>query len=232
MEKLFNFLDELVSEERKQLLHRILEMRTKHFVVAAEDIYQEHNASALIRTCDCFGIQEMHVIKKSYDFKIERGMTRGAHKWVDVHVHKHDDGLGYFKDAGYQIVATTPHGADCHPENFDCSKKSVFYFGREKEGLSENIIDAADVKMKIPMTGFTESLNISVSAAIILYELTSRLRESENVKWRLSEKDIYDKKIDWYLKSIPNAQKTLRGYLKNNPGTDMNELKRIIKSKI
>lgn len=228
MEELFIFLESLVSEQRRELLHKILALRTKHFILVAEDIYQEHNASALVRTCECLGLQEMHIIQKSYNLKIEHGMTRGADKWVDVCIHKNDDGVDDFKRKGYQVVATSPHATGCEPEEFDVSKKSVFYFGREKEGLSPDIIKKADLHMKIPMAGFTESFNVSVSAAIILYELTTKLRKSNVIQWQLTPEEVYNKKIDWYLKSLPNPRKTIHAYLRNNPELDPGKLKEII----
>lgn len=224
MEKLLQFLESFLSEQRKEAFLQVLSQRTRHFIVAAEDIYQEHNASALVRTCDCFGLQEMHILRKSNTFKIEHGMARGAEKWVDIHIHHADNGVEGFRKRGYQVVATSPYNADCELDDFDYRKKSVFYFGREKEGLSDDILDAADIRMKIPMVGFTESFNISVSVAIVLYELTKKLRRDPTLQWGLSEEEIFRKRIEWSLKSVHHPENLLKLFARENPGVDISWL--------
>jgi tRNA (guanosine-2'-O-)-methyltransferase len=91
------------------------------------------------------------------------------------------------KNKGYQIIATTPHDDDCVMEDFDISKPSALFFGTERDGLSEEILQRAD-GFQIPMVGFTESLNISVSAAIIIQNLTNRLRHSRLIGIYLKKK--------------------------------------------
>ena len=91
---------------------------------------------------------------------------------------------------------------------FDISKKAAFFFGVEKAGLSDQVMSQADGFLKIPMVGFTESLNISVAAAIILQDVTQRLRQSD-VNWKLSEEFQIRKRIDWAKKTIKNADKLI-----------------------
>ena len=105
------------------------------------------------------------------------------------------------KKKGYQIIATTPHDNDCLLEDFDISKPSALCFGTERDGLSDEILKQADGFLKIPMVGFTESLNISVSAAIIIQNLTNRLRNTD-IKWQLSELEILEKRLLWAKNSI------------------------------
>ena len=232
MQRLFNFLSELLTDHRKAVIEEILRERTRHFLVVAEDTYREHNASALIRTCDAFGIQDINIIQRNYELSIAKGMTQGADKWVDVKVfpEKETDMTGFIQKLrleGYQIVATSPHNANCTLDEFDITKKSAFFFGREKEGLSDSIIEQSDIILKIPTVGFTESLNISVAAAILIQNLTGKLKSRNDVSWQLSEIEKYQKRMDWYIKSIPNGQRLLHAYLKDHPEIDRKALKEI-----
>ena len=192
-QKLLAYLEGYLTEKRKALFKKVLEDRTRHFTVVLEDIFQPHNASAVVRTCDIFGIQDVHAIENKYNNKISRHVAKGSQKWLSYNRYR-DDGdnttscLASLKEKGYQIIATTPHNDSCVLQDFDITKKSAFVFGVEAEGVSETVLKNADGFLKIPMVGFTESLNISVAAAIILQEVTSKLRNSE-VDWKLSEQE-------------------------------------------
>ena len=183
------YLEKLVTEKRSALFKRVLEERTTHFTVAVEDIFQPHNASALVRSCDVFGLQEMHIIENNYQFYASRMVAKGAQKWVDltmynaIHENNTINCIENLRSKGYKIIATTPHNDSCVLQDFDISQKSAFFFGVEKSGISKDVMDNADGYLKIPMVGFTESLNISVAAAIILQNVTERLKKSE-VVWQ------------------------------------------------
>ncbi len=110
------------------------------------------------------------------------------------------------KSKGYRIIATTPHENDCLLDDFDISKPSALFFGTERDGLSKEVLDQADGFLKIPMVGFTESLNISVSAAIIIQNLMSRLHKSD-IQWQLSDDEIVEKRLDWARKSIKDIKR-------------------------
>jgi tRNA (guanosine-2'-O-)-methyltransferase len=136
----------------------------------------------------------------------------GAQKWVDLNrYHSVKDCLSSLKEQGYQIVATTPHTNDCLLHEFDATKKSCFFFGRETEGLSQEVLDNADVFMKIPMVGFTESLNISVSAAIVLQHVTTKLKQSD-VDWCLTEAEQLEKRLDWCKKTIKSYDEIIERF--------------------
>ncbi|MDX1279172.1 RNA methyltransferase [Oceanihabitans sediminis] len=200
--KLLEYLENHLTENRRNRFHKVIKQRTKHFTVATEDVYQLHNTSAVMRSCDVFGIQELHIVEEVNSKSIDREIAMGAQKWVDLdRFHSVKDCIASVKEKGYQIVATTPHTNDCLLQDFDITKKSCFFFGRETEGLSQEVLDAADCYLKIPMVGFTESLNISVSAAIVLQDVTSRLRQSD-LAWQLSEEEQRAKRLDWMKKSI------------------------------
>ena len=209
------FLENILTENRKEKFLKILENRTNHFTVAVEDIFQMHNTSAVMRSCEVFGIQELHVIEQRYGKSIDKEIAMGAQKWVDVHAYESvSECIVSLKTKGYKIIATTPHENDCLLEDFDISKPCALFFGTERDGLSQEIINQSDGFLKIPMVGFTESLNISVSAAIIIQNLMNRLRNS-NIKWQLTEEEILEKRLIWTKNSIKDIKRIEERYFEN-----------------
>lgn len=213
---LVEHLESFLTERRRDNNHRILKDRTYHFTVAIEDVFQLHNTSAVMRSCDVFGIQDLHVIEERNTRTIDREIAMGAQKWVDVNRYNSTkDCVSTLKNKGYQIVATTPVGNNTATlANFDISKPSAFFFGKEDTGLSDYVIEHSDVQLYIPMFGFTESLNISVSAAIILQTLTQKLRASK-INWQLTEKQILLKRYDWVCKVIKSHEQITKRYLED-----------------
>ncbi len=214
------YLEDFLTEKRKVLFRKVLEHRTRHFTVVLEDIYQQHNSSAVIRSCDIFGIQDIHIIENKYHSFVSRHVAKGSQKWTTIHRYKEDTNntvkcFENLKNDGYQIIATTPHHNSCYLNDFDISKKTAFVFGVEKEGVSNYVLQNADGFLKIPMVGFTESLNISVAAAIILENLTSRLRCS-TLDWELSKEEKDSLYIQWVEKSIKNIDQIKKHFLEKN----------------
>ncbi|WP_298287595.1 RNA methyltransferase [uncultured Lutibacter sp.] len=216
-EKYIEYIEQFVTEKRRNLFHRVLNERTRHFTVAIEDIFQPHNASAVVRSCDIFGIQDVHVIENKYRFYASNRVAKGAQKWLDFSLHNQKGVnntlicIDSLRAKGYQIIATTPHNESCMLQDFDITQKSAFFFGVEKEGLSKHVMDNADGFLKIPMVGFTESLNISVAAAIILQNLNERLKKSA-IHWQLTEEEKKEKYQEWLEKSIKSIQKIKEHY--------------------
>ena len=212
-----HFLENILTDNRKEKFIKVLQERTNHFTVVVEDVFQMHNASAVMRSCEVFGVQNMNVIEQRFGKRIDKQIAMGAQKWVDITPFDSvSNCIDTLKSKGYQIIATTPHTDDCDLENFDFSKPSALCFGTEKEGLSEEIMQKADGFLKIPMVGFTESLNISVSAAIIIQNLTNRLRNSE-IDWHLSENQILEKRMAWAKNSIKDIKRIEERYFLDNP---------------
>ena len=208
---LLTYLEGFVTEKRKNLFRKILEDRTRHFTVVLEDIYHQHNASAVIRSCEIFGIQDVHVIENKYMSNVSKNITKGSQKWLSFNNYKNDTNntsacLNSLKSKGYQIIATSPHNNSCNLHDFDITKKSAFVFGVEKTGVSNEVINNADEILKIPMVGFTESLNISVATAIVLENLTYKLRNS-SIAWNLTVKEKENLYAQWVEKSIKNVGK-------------------------
>lgn len=207
-------LESYLTKSRREKFVKVLVQRTTHFTVAIEDVYQLHNTSAVIRSCDVFGIQEVNIVEEHNTKRIDREIAMGAQKWVDLNRYNSIKScMTDLKENGYQIVATTPHNNDCNLQDFDVSKKSCFFFGRETEGLSDAVLNAADCYLKIPMVGFTESLNISVSAAIILQHVTSKLKQTD-IHWQLTEAEQLKKRLDWCKKTIKSYDDIVARFLK------------------
>jgi tRNA (guanosine-2'-O-)-methyltransferase len=206
------FLENILTDNRKERFQQVLSKRTNHFTIAMEDIFQLHNTSAVMRSCEVFGIQQLNVIEERYTKSIDKEIAMGAQKWVDVNRFNSISGcISSMKSKGYQIIATTPHENDCDLDDFDISKPSALFFGTERDGLSEEVLQNADGFLKIPMAGFTESLNISVSAAIIIQNLMSRLHKSD-IKWQLSEDEILEKRLQWAKNTIKDIKRIEERY--------------------
>ena len=215
-QELLTYLEGFLTENRKEGFLRVLKNRTKHFTIAMEDVYQLHNTSAVMRSCEVFGVQELNVIEQKFGKRIDSEIAMGAQKWVDVNRFNNVQSCIDAKRAqGYQIIATTPHNDSCMLHEFDISKPSAIFFGTEKNGLSEEVIEQADGFIKIPMVGYTESLNISVSAAIIIQDITNRLRQS-NIDWQLSEEEVLEKRLDWTRKSIKDIEFIEKKFYENS----------------
>ena len=212
--ELIDYLEDLLTPRRKELFEKVINQRTNHFTVVTEDVYQLHNTSAVIRSCDVFGIQNIHVIEERNLKKIDREIAMGAQKWVSLNRHHSSkECIQDLRASGYQIVATTPHGNTRNIQDFDVSKPSAIFFGTERHGLSQEIMEEADEFIKIPMRGFTESLNISVSAAIILQHLTQELR-NKNISWELSDIEKNAVKFEWLGKSFKDLDKMIENFQK------------------
>lgn len=206
---LINYLQQFATEERIEAFNKVIANRTRHITVALENIYQPHNASAVMRSCDCFGVQDVHVIENSNRYKINPGVALGSTKWIDITKYNKEEEnttacIQHLKQAGYTIVATTPHTNDVNLDELPIDKPLALFFGTEKTGLTQTMLDQADIYMKIPMYGFTESFNISVCAALTLQHLTNKLHKS-NIDWKLSEEEQLDLQLKWLKTSIKRS---------------------------
>jgi len=211
-QQLLEYLEDFISEERKQRFEEILEERTKYITVAIEDVFQMHNTSAVIRSCEIFGVQEAHVIEGRFGKRLDKNIAMGAEKWVDIHRYENvTNCIDSLRQKGYKIIATTPHTDDCLLPDFQIEKKTALFFGTERDGLSNTVLNEADGFLKIGMQGFTESLNISVSAAIILQNLTAKLKKT-SIDWGLTCDEKLEKRLDWTKKSIKSIDDILTRY--------------------
>ena len=211
--KLLEYLEGYLTEERKARFEEVLSKRTNYLTVAIEDVYQLHNTSAVVRSCDAFGIQSVHVVEERYEKRLDKNISMGAQKWVDIFQYPStSDCIANLRGQGYKIVATTPHDNSLTLSEFEFNRPTALFFGTEWNGLSTNVMQEADQFLHIPMVGFSESLNVSVSAAISLQDLTTKLRES-SIEWSLTEEQKFEKRLDWAKKSIKNVEGIIERYL-------------------
>lgn len=214
--KLFEHLRQFVSSERLQKIDAVLEKRTRHISVLLENIYQPHNASAVLRSCECFGIQDIHILEENHKFKPSSDVALGSEQWVNVHRYRAPDHdiksvLATLKKQDYQIAVTTLSGDSRPIQDISLEKKTVLCFGTELSGATAELEALADQKVHIPMDGFTQSFNISVSVALCLYELSQRLKKSD-ISWELTESEKKQLKFEWVRKSIRQCDQIIKRY--------------------
>lgn len=217
MEALIKHLSQFVTPRRFELFNQVAAIRTRYLTLLLENIYQPQNASAVLRTCDCLGIQDVHIVEDQNPYTLNPDVELGAAQWLTLHRYNSPDqgineAIQKLKKRGYRIVATTPHQGDVSLTNYDLTRgKSALLFGTELTGLSPQAINQADEFLRIPMYGFTESYNISVSAAITLFELTRQLRQS-NIPWQLAPQELNQLLLDWLRQNIKQADQIEKRY--------------------
>ena len=225
--RLIKFLSDFLSERRLALINQVLDNRTRYATVLLEDIYQSQNASAVLRTCEIMGIQDLHVVENRNNYFYNPGVAMGAGKWVNIYKYNKVENNSFeamriLKSQNYRIVATVPAGKGISLEDFDLAKgKFAIVIGSEINGISQQILDNADELVTIPMFGFTESYNLSVSTAIILYQLIGKLQKS-NFDWHLSEEEKNVLKLEWLKASIKKSDLLVNKYNEtyHNPSSD------------
>lgn len=220
--QLIEYLSGFVTQNRLDTFERVLENRTRYICAALEDIFQGHNASAVLRSMDCFGIQDAHIIENDYEYRVNPDVALGASNWLTlIRYNSGPDNTGAaiaaLRSTGYRIVATTPHTSDVSLTDFDLYQGRVaLFFGTELEGLSDTVLNNADEFLRIPMHGFTESFNISVSAALVFYELTERLRNSD-LDWKLSKDERQELRLQWLRQSLKRPDLLVKRFLEAHP---------------
>jgi tRNA (guanosine-2'-O-)-methyltransferase len=204
------YLSEFLTEQRYRTLMTALDARTHYVTLLAENTFHPHNASALMRHCEAFGVQRMHIVADRWDFNPNQAIVRGTDKWIDLCRHASTrEALASLRKEGYRIVATTPHASSCTPSNFDvASGRFVLVFGTEHAGISEEVIYSADEFLHIPMCGLVESLNVSASAAILLSALTTRVRQ-EVAQWQLTAVEHAELRYRWLRVAVRDAEAVL-----------------------
>ncbi|MBO5962491.1 MAG: RNA methyltransferase [Alistipes sp.] len=204
------YLSSFLLESRIDTLNRALDMRTEYLTVMTENMFHAQNASAIVRHCEAFGVQNIHTVEDLCPFLPTLNIALGTDKWIDVKRHATTaDAIKDLRKEGYRIIATTPHHKSCTPETFDVKKgKFVLVFGTEKTGVSEEIMAEADEFLQIPMCGMVDSLNVSASAAILIYMLSQRMR-LECDDWHLSDEKRTRTLYDWYRYAVRDSEALL-----------------------
>lgn len=207
--ELIKYLSGFVTEARLKRFEEVLANRTRHIAIGLENIYQPHNASAVLRSCDCFGIQDVHIIENTNKYTFNPDVSLGSEKWLSLHRYNEGDKsvsncIHALKEQGYKIAVTSLRKDNYTIENVPLNNKLALFFGTEMRGATDELLGKADMFVKIPMLGFTESFNISVAAAISMYSLSSRLRK-ENIPWQLTEQDKETLRLQWLRNTIPKV---------------------------
>ena len=218
---LLEYLSHFITPHKKAEIERVLNNRTRHFTIVLENIFKPHNASAVIRTCDCFGLQDVHVIEKTNQYKVNPFVTRGASQWVDLHKYYREGESSVnvcfdsLRKLGYKIYGTCPSPDAISLYNLQPDEKLALVFGNEHEGISEEVKSKSDGLVHIPMMGFTDSFNISVSASIILYDLVRKAEKVEIRNFHLSDPEKNELRMKWYRAIVKNSDIHEKVFLKN-----------------
>lgn len=207
------YLSQYATVNKLAKMDTVLQSRTRHITLVLEDLFQPHNASAIVRSSECFGIQDIHIIEKRNAFKAHCGIAMGAAQWLDLHYY---DGIqscfDTLKAKGYVIAATTLHPNAIPLSELPLDKKVALVFGTELTGITDKAVEHADYFVTIPMCGFTQSLNVSVSTALCLYQLTEKLKKS-SLDWRLSHDEQVDILLTWLRRVVPAAEPLEKRFL-------------------
>lgn len=221
---LLDYLGQYITPHKKKVMERVLAKRTRHITVVLEDIFKPHNASAVIRTCDCFGLQDMHVIEKTNQYKVNPYVTRGASQWVDLHKYYREDGKSVdacfdsLRKSGYKIYGSSPSADSISIYDLQPEEKLALVFGNEHEGISGEVKSKADGLVHIPMLGFTDSFNISVSASIFLFDLVRKAETMGIENFHLSEDEKKQLRMKWYREIVKNSDIHEKVFRKNQQG--------------
>ena len=216
--ELIEHLSQFLTEERLHLFHEKLKERSNRITLVLEDVFQSRNISAAMRSADCFGIQNIHIIENKNNFIKDKSVSLGAGKWINIKQYNTEENntincLKKLKKEGYQIIATSPHNTNISLEEIDVNNNKIaIILGTELTGLSEKALSFADKRMKINMYGFTESLNISVSAAICCQSISSKMRK-ETTGWEVTEEEKTDILLNWIRNSIKSGKQIEEKFL-------------------
>lgn len=219
--EILSYFQQFLSDHKIQLFDEIAKERTRHITFVLEDLFHPHNASAVLRTSDCFGIQDIHMIENNHQFVNEKDISLGSAKWLSIsHYNDLDTSsprcFDQLREQGYTIAALSPHHDDVLIEDYPIEQKTAFVLGAEKNGLSDYSLNHADTYVKVPIHGFTESYNVSVTAAIVMHNSVQRLRKS-SIDWKLTEEEQWAVKLAWTIRSIRSSQEILSHFLKLYP---------------
>lgn len=214
---LLEFLSQFITEERKQRFEEVLSFRTRQVTVVLEDIFQPHNASAVLRSCDLRGVQDIHIVENNYQYDVNPDVVMGSTKWLNLYRYNQAEfntpvAFEQLHSKGYKIVATCPHRDDFTPDTLPLDQPVALVFGTEKLGLTDFAVENADMHVRIPMFGFTESYNISVSAALLLYSLTNRLHASQDIEWHLAEEEKNQLRLEWTRRTLSRVRQYERKF--------------------
>ncbi len=209
-------LEQLLTPKRKKRFNDVINNRSEYMSVVLEDIYNPQNANAVIRSCDCFGVQNVQIIEDRNIHEERNETSKGAEKWLNINRfnipggNNRQDCITHLKAEGYRIVSAMPHKLGVNLDDFDVTKgKFALVLGNELHGVSDEITEQSDEFINIPMHGFTESLNLSVAGAICMNHL--RLKMEKQLKnWLIEGDDLESLRLLWVVNSLGNGDYMLK----------------------
>lgn len=214
-----DYLAQFVTAHRQRRIEEVLRWRTRHLTVMLEDVYQPHNASAVLRTCEIFGVQDVHIVERENKFRPNRDIALGAPQWLTLHRYRDGkkrsgtaQGFQALRAGGYHVAAMTLQEDSMPLASLPLEQPLALCFGTEEDGLSAEAHDLADSLVHLPMYGFTQSFNISVTVALALQTLVQQLHRSD-VDWSLSQQERLELKLEWLTQTVPRGDIVLRNYL-------------------
>ena len=216
-EELIEFLRDYVTPNKQEKIAAVLEDRTRHPALVLEDIYQPHNASACLRSCDCLGVQDIHVVERRNEYRPNNEISMGSAKWLTMHrYHQTGSCIDSVKKRGYRLIATTPNADGYDLLTLPLDQPVAIMFGTEEQGLSQEALEAADATLRLPMYGFTQSYNISIAVALTLSRLVERLRNSD-LPWKLDEADKKEMTLAFYRRIVKRHDLLEENFWANRP---------------
>ena len=219
-EKVLKHLGQFVSEHKKAFVEKVLAQRTRYVTVVLENIYQSQNASAAVRTSECMGVQDIHIVEDTAKYHLNIRVLKGSYKWLnleryrDKKVNNIEVCFQHLRSTGYRILVADPAEDGVSIDELDVAAgKIALVFGNELRGASPYSLQHGDAKVRIPMFGFTESLNVSVSVAVCLNTILGQLRRSDSfIGLTEREKDVI--RLAWYRKIVRRSDLLEREFLR------------------
>ena len=209
LERAIAALSPFVTPERQRRIDEVLASKTRELVLVLEDIYDEQNASAVLRTAESFGVLEVHAVERTCSFIVDRQIALGSQKWIELYKHKStDQPYTALAERGYAIYASSIRGDAIDIDAVPIDRPLVLVFGNEHEGLSIEAQEAASGRFRVPMRGFVESLNVSVATAISMYDVLARMRKSGR-RLELDPLDRLRLRAAWFARSVRAAKPIL-----------------------
>lgn len=219
-EKLLEYFSQFISDHKKNFIDKVLQQRTRYITVVLEDIFQSQNASAVVRTCECMGLQDIHIVENTAKYQLNVRVLKGADKWINLEryrtkgINNTETCYRVLRDNGYRIFAAAPEEDGIPIDEIDVtSDKIALVFGNELRGASQYAKEFSEHKVRIPMYGFTESLNISVSVAICLNTLMGKLRKS-STDFCLTAEEANQLRLQWFKKIVRRSDLLEREFLR------------------
>ena len=215
-QKIFQHLQQFLTDERLEKINHFAPESSDFVLPVIEDVFQFRNEAAIVRSVEACGFHKIIAMESEHEFNPNLRVTKGAETWVEVEKLPHNlDSLREIKNRGYKILAVSPENNATMLSDYDLKEPVALVFGTEAAGVSEEILDFADETLAIPMYGFTQSFNVSVAAAICVYELKQKLLRS-NLDYKLSEEKLWEMKVRWAMNSIKSGEQILAKYLREN----------------